>query len=323
MTKMLSTMVLIGLAVSTAGTSPRKIEQVPDQRAVAITFDDLPVASTRNDIDSWQETTTKLLLTLSRNRVPVVAFVIGSRLLVNGSPDQARLNLLKRWLDAGYELGNHTFSHQSLNSIPLKDYEADVVRNEEIIRPLLSRRHVHLRYFRHPMLHTGRSLEVKRQFESFLSERRYTIAPVTIDNSDWIFARAYENARDANDSKSLNQVAAAYAPYMASKVDYYEEQSLKLFGRRIRQILLVHANSINADHFGELITELKNRGYRFITLEEALRDPAYSSSDTFTGPAGISWLDRWALTRGVPRGFFAKEPRTPEFVMKLAGVTSE
>jgi peptidoglycan/xylan/chitin deacetylase (PgdA/CDA1 family) len=323
MTKTFSMILAIAMAISSAGRPQRKIADVPIQRDVAITFDDLPVASTRNDLKTWQKTTTKLLATFTRNRIPIVGFVNGNKLLAKGSPDKARLNLLVKWLNAGYELGNHTFSHQSLHSIPLADYEADVIRNEEIIGPLLSRHHATLRYFRHPMLHTGRSLELKHQFESFLSQRGYTIAPVTIDNSDWIFARAYDHVRDANDTKSMDQLAAAYVPYMASKVDYFEEQSLKLFGRRISQILLVHANSINADHFDELIEELRNRGYRFITLEKALKDPAYSSPDTFIGGAGISWLDRWALTRGVPRGFFAREPRTPEFVMKLAGVNSE
>jgi hypothetical protein len=68
---------------------------------------------------------------------------------------------------------------------------------------------------------------------------------------------------------------------------------------------------------------LKRRGYEFITLERALRDKAYGAPDNFTGPSGISWLDRWALTRGVPKGFFQAEPGTPAFVMKLAKVQSE
>jgi hypothetical protein len=68
---------------------------------------------------------------------------------------------------------------------------------------------------------------------------------------------------------------------------------------------------------------LQKRGYRFISLQDALTDKAYASPDTFTGPAGISWLDRWALTRGVPKDFFRGEPRTPAFIMKLAEVQSE
>jgi hypothetical protein len=85
----------------------------------------------------------------------------------------------------------------------------------------------------------------------------------------------------------------------------------------------VHANAINADHFKDIIAMLQKRGYRFITLQNALSDKAYASPDTFTGPGGISWLDRWAITRKEPATFFAGEPRTPEFVMKLAGVQSE
>jgi peptidoglycan/xylan/chitin deacetylase (PgdA/CDA1 family) len=187
----------------------------------------------------------------------------------------------------------------------------------------VTKRQAQLLYFRHPFLHTGRSVETRQQFESFLRAHGYTVAPVTIDNSDWIFARAYDNARDANDAPAMKQIGEAYVPYMEAKVAYFETQSSRLFDREIRQVLLLHANSINADYFPQLLAMLRRRGYEFITLERALRDEAYGSPDNFTGPSGISWLDRWALTRGVPKGFFQAEPRTPAFVMKLAEVQSE
>ena len=210
-----------------------------------------------------------------------------------------------------------------MNSTALSDYEADVLRGEEITGGLMTERGKTLRYFRHPFLHTGRSIETRQQFESFLRAHGYTIAPVTIDNSDWIFARAYENARAANDARAMQKVVAAYVPYIRSKFIYFESESRKLFGRNIKQVLLLHANSINAEHFGEIVAMLRSRRYKFVTLGDALTDKAYASTDTFTGPGGISWLDRWALTRRVPPGFFQKEPRTPAFVMKLAGVDSE
>ena len=291
-----------------------------ERREVAITFDDLPVASMLQDDPSWKEITRKLLRTITPNKLPVVAFVNENKLYVN---DPDRVSLLKAWLDAGLELGNHSFSHHSLNSTALSDYEADVLRGEEITGGLMTERGKTLRYFRHPFLHTGRSIETRQQFESFLRAHGYTIAPVTIDNSDWIFARAYENARAANDARARQRVAAAYVPYIKSKFIYFESESRKLFGRNIKQILLLHANSINAEHFGEIVAMLRSRRYKFVTLGDALTDKAYASTDTFTGPGGISWLDRWALTRRVPPGFFQKEPRTPAFVMKLAGVDSE
>ena len=69
-----------------------------------------------------------------------------------------RINVLKMWLDYGFELGNHTFSHASLNQIELKDWEDEVVQGESVTRMLLAQRKMKLRYFRHPYLDTGRDL---------------------------------------------------------------------------------------------------------------------------------------------------------------------
>jgi hypothetical protein len=79
-------------------------------------------------------------------------------------------------------------------------------------------------------------------------------------------------------------------------------------------VLLVHANMLNADRFGDLAAMLARRGYRFIALDRALEDPAYRSEDTYTGSGGITWLHRWALTRKMPKAFYAGEPAVPTFV---------
>jgi peptidoglycan/xylan/chitin deacetylase (PgdA/CDA1 family) len=297
--------------------------QSRQEKRVAITFDDLPVASTVQTGERWAEITSKLLTTMTRNKIPVIGFVNEGQLYRDNKLDPKRVALLRQWLDAGLELGNHTFSHKSLHAIPLAEYESDVLRGEEVLRQLTKEKHAKLRYFRHPFLHTGRSLEVRQEFESFLHSHGYTIAPVTIDNSEWIFARAYDNARDANDLAATSHIAEAYVPYMESKFAHFEDLSEKLFRRQIKQVLLLHANSINADHFADLVAMLKRRGYKFIRLEEALTDSAYQSPDTTTGPWGISWIDRWALTRKVPDDFFKGEPRTPPFVLQLAKVESE
>jgi peptidoglycan/xylan/chitin deacetylase (PgdA/CDA1 family) len=317
-----SGLLVLILAVSGCLPASGGIAQVP-RRKVAITFDDLPGVSSLPPESSWAEITEKLLATFKQEKLPIVGFVNENKLYRNDQLDPARLAVLNAWLAAGLELGNHTYSHGSLNSTPLADFEADVLRGEKVTRGLLAQQRKQLRYFRHPFLHTGRSVETRNQFLSFLTAHGYTVAPVTIDNSDWIFARAYDSARDAKDAAAMKQVAAAYVPYTEAKFAYYEQQSRKLFGRDIKQVLLVHANTINADHFPEIVAMLRKRGYKFITLQEALSDKAYAAPDTYAGPAGISWLDRWALTRGVANNFFQGEPRTPAFVLQLAGVESE
>jgi hypothetical protein len=105
---------------------------------------------------------------------------------------------------------------------------------------------------------------------------------------------------------------------MESVAEYYEQQSAALFGREIPQVLLLHANNINADHFGRLAQMYRRRGYAFIPLDQALRDPAYASADTYTGPAGITWIHRWAITQGKPGSSFAGEPTVPDWVQTLS-----
>ena len=294
----------------------------PSKRTIAVTIDDLPVVSTRRDIKNRREITKKLLSHIKQAKVPAIGFVNENKLYDGDRRDEAQIDLLRIWLDAGLELGNHTYSHRSLNAIPLGDYQADVLKGEAITRELLAGKKKRLRYFRHPFLQTGRSLEVKTQFDAFLAKHGYTIAPISFDNADYIFSRAYDNAFDKKDTALMKRVGEAYVPYMESKLDYWERQSMKLFGREISQTLLIHANFINSDYFDDLAAMFKRRGYRFVTLEEALNDDAYRLPDTYVGPAGISWLHRWAREKG-REYIVSDEPKVPEFVLKASGFESE
>jgi peptidoglycan/xylan/chitin deacetylase (PgdA/CDA1 family) len=217
------------------------------------------------------------------------------------------------WVDAGHELGNHTYSHRSLNRVPLDEFQADVVRGEPVTRALLQAKGRTLRYFRHPFLQVGLDLEKRRAFESFLRERGYTIAPVTIDNDEWIFAALYADARKRGDEAAAVRVADAYVAYMDGVFAFMEDLSRRVVGREMAQVLLVHANALNADHFSRIARLLESRGYRFITLEEALRDDAYARKDTYVGAWGISWLHHWEVTEGGKR---TPSPDPPAWVTR-------
>jgi hypothetical protein len=167
------------------------------------------------------------------------------------------------------------------------------------------------------------SLDIKHEIEKYLNELGYEIAPVTVDNSEWIFAAAYEKAFSADSTNQMRQVGKEYITYMNSKFEWYENKSDELFGRAIEHILLIHANRLNADYFDDLCAMIKSRGYMFVSLEEALKDEAYKTKDTFVKNNGISWIDRWALTAGKTKEFFTGEPRTPKYIMDIAGVDSE
>ena len=297
----------LGLASGSAQTG---------QRTVAVTIDDLPVVSTRRDLKNRQEITKKLLGHLAKAKVPAIGFVNENKLYTNEKRDEAQVDLLRMWLDAGLELGNHTYSHRSLNNIALAEYQSDLLKGESVTRELMSRKKKELRYFRHPYLQTGRSMEIKGQFDAFLRKHGYTTAPITLDNEDYVFSRAYDIAFDNGNPALMKKIGDAYLPYMEAKLDYWERQSMKLFGREISQTLLIHANFINSDYLDDLAAMFVRRGYKFVTLEQALKDEAYQLRDTYVGPAGISWLHRWANEKG--KGFILPdEPAVPDFVEKL------
>lgn len=286
-------------------------------RAVAITFDDLPFASAPTKDDAYLEKmTARLLHSLQANQVPAVGFVNEMKLYREGALDPIRVDMLRSWIRAGFELGNHTYSHPSLNRVPLEAFEADLLRGETVIRPLMQRSGKILRWFRHPFLHQGTTPEVRTAFRDFLAAHGYVVAPVTVNNSEWVFAAAYARAQADGDEAAARRIGAAYVPYMEAVFAQAEQLALDLFGRPIRHVLVLHANSLNADYFDALAAMLRQRGYRFITLDDALQDSAYASPLGITGIEGESWLDNWSRQAGLRP---SPPPPVPGFVKHWAG----
>ena len=291
-------------------------------KQVAITIDDLPVVTRLQQESIKTEVTKRILANLKQFDAPAIGFVNEGKMYKADTVSTFQEGLLQQWLDAGMELGNHTLRHPSYHRTDFEAYAKQIKDGEKITSRLLTQKNRKLKYFRHPFLHTGNTPEKKKQLEDFLEQEGYIVAPVTIDNSDWIYAAAYDRAMEEQDSEMMKKLGESFVDYIDSKFAYYETQSKKLFDRNIAHTLLLHANTINADYLDDLLARLKERGYEFITLTKALEDKAYESESTYTGNGGISWLDRWALTRGKGKiaHYFRAEPRCPEFVQEYSGL---
>ncbi|HVG29107.1 MAG TPA: M56 family metallopeptidase [Pyrinomonadaceae bacterium] len=290
--------------VKTAANAPRR---------VAVTFVALPM------IRTWyppraEKDMRKLLASLRANDVSAVGFVNAAQLYKDGVQDESRVNLLRLWLDAGMELGSEGFSHPNLHDTPLEDFKQDVQRGEYVTSQLAAERGARLRYFSYPFLNVGPDRETKEAFERFLAGRGMQVHKVTIDNWDWLFGKAYADARRAEDDETMRRVADEYVPYMERVFDFYEGLSRDTLGYEPPQVLMLTANALNCEKFDELAAMLKRRGYQFVTLDEAMRDRAYRQPDTYTGAWGISWLQRWAMARGAD---FREEPPLPPYVKQF------
>lgn len=193
-----------------------------------------------------------------------------------------------------------------------------------MIRPLVEARGGKVRWFRHPFLHAGRSAEVREQVVEYLAGHGYRVAPVTIDNSEWIYAREYSETLERGDEAGARRLGEDYLRYMLDVVAFYEQQAMEILGRPLPHVLLIHANLLNADWLHELLKRLEGMGYRWMPLEQAMEDPAYTRPISgYTGAGGITWLHRWAITEGVDTAVFRGEPRVPGWVEQGAAVQEQ
>jgi peptidoglycan/xylan/chitin deacetylase (PgdA/CDA1 family) len=283
---------------------------------VAVTFDDLPAPGdsvVSDDPAALHAMTARLLAELKEYKIPAIGFVNEDK-LYRGNFRQ-RVDILKMWVDAGFALGNHTYSHADLDTTPLAAYELDFLRGEIVTQPLLLSKGKRERYFRYPFLDVGETLETRRAFRQFLDRQRYAVAPVTIDNQEYMFAAVYAHALTTGDTGTADRVSASYLSYMNDIFAYFEKFSSDTLGYEPRQVLLLHADQLDTDEMGDLVKMMRARGYRFVSLRDALRDPAYSIPDAYDDDidGGVSWIEHWAQTKrkNVPDG-----PDVPDYVQK-------
>ncbi len=291
-------------------------------RQVVLTIDDLPSQEVA--------LSTEAELTMRNNRIVralkntrAIGFVNEDKLRRDGKLIESRRDMLKHWLQRGLDLGNHTFNHNGMHATPIDVYEQSILAGEKELRPLMAEFERKPQWFRHPYLQAGQNEPDRQRLAEFLARHQYQVAPVTIDNGEWIYARAYLNLLKQKNPRSAKQLRREYVDYIDAKFAFYEQASVDIFDREIPQILLLHANALNADALPALLKRVKRRGYEFISIKTAMSDPAFQHADGYRGRAGISWLHRWAMADKKPAGFYRGEPIVPKHVLEWAGVDGE
>ncbi len=284
-------------------------------KKICMTVDDLPivpygVSSSETQFDILK----KLLDTFEKYDVPAIGYVNEGKLYPDKRIDSAKYKLLEMWPANGFELGNHTFSHGSYHRLLFEDFTNDILKGEQLTRPLLKKYGLELKYFRHPFLHTGNTKASTDSLNQFLIDHNYIVAPVTIDNDDYLFAQAYGRAYQKGDSSLMKKIGESYIEHSEEKLKYYEKLTTTLFDRDMSQIMLTHANQLNADYMDKLLEMLKKYGYTFVSQSEALKDDAYNEPITKFSNWGISWLEKWVLSRGQNLDILKDSPDVPSYI---------
>lgn len=307
--KHLLLIILFGMLAPVQAQTPK--------RTMVVTFDDLPYVKIGDGsyVARGRRVTQEILSTLKKHKAPAVAFVNEGK-LGDGTDRKARIDLLRQWVAGGQTLGNHTYSHPDFNQLTVEQFQEEITKGEVVTRELMRSRQPYQLYFRHPQTHTGDTQEKKEAIEKFLAERGYKITPHTIENSDFIFNVPYAQALQSGDEALAKRVRDAYLDMTMVSTEFAEKISPQIFGHEIPQILLIHANDVTADALDEMLRRFEARGYTFVTLDQAMADPAYQTRDTYISKYGPTWFFRWSKSKGMNLDF-SGDPDPPKWVLDL------
>ena len=237
---------------------------------MAITVDDLPVHGklppglTRTDV------TKSILETLKSHHVPeVYGFINAAR----APQEKEGLEVLKLWVNAGYPLGNHTFSHPHLNKITAEQFNREIEKNEPTLKEIAGLHDWH--YFRYPFLDEGDTIEKRESVRGYLKEKKYKIAFVTDEFEDWAWNDPYARCILSQDPKSVEELKKSFLIEAESR--FLRDSNLleALYHRPVRRILLLHIGAFDALMLSSLLKMYQGKGVEFIPLSEAIKDPIY------------------------------------------------
>jgi peptidoglycan/xylan/chitin deacetylase (PgdA/CDA1 family) len=240
---------------------------------IAFTWDDVPAHSALPAGETRVEIGKKLIAAMQAEHMDSVwGFVNG----VAMEREPASEPMMKDWRAAGFPLGNHAWSHMNLNTASLADWEADVLKNEPVLEKYAAGSDWH--WLRYPYLAEGDTKEKRDGARKFLAEHHYKIAAVTMSFGDYMWNEPYARCVAKNDTAAIAQLEASYIDAAAQDADFRRAMAKALFGHDIPYVLLIHVGAFDARMLPRLLKMYREKGFSFITLEEAEKDPFYKSS---------------------------------------------
>jgi peptidoglycan/xylan/chitin deacetylase (PgdA/CDA1 family) len=277
------TVALCTLLVILVGVVPAQEKGKKPTKEICITFNELPAAKSFAGVD--RDAINYLILeALKAHGVKATGFVVGENV-------ETGYDILGRWLNEGHQLGNMTYSNQDLNELGIEQFIREIKLGADAIAPMLDGFGQKKRYFRYPYLHYGNTVEAKKQVKLYLDDRNYIVAHASVVPDDYLYNLSLEKLGKIPDSTEYENLMNEYINHVLDEIEREEQLSKEFIGRPVRQILLLRANRLNAIYLDEMLTAIENMGFKFITLDRALKDEVYSKTEAYYGSRGLGYID--------------------------------
>lgn len=270
---------------------------------VAITIDDLPENGFLPLGHSRQQIANKVLSVLKKHHLNgIYGFLNAKHLEFN--PEE--YDVLDSWRQSGNFLGNHGYSHLDLAKTSSDEYIADIKKNEPVLTEFMVNQNFH--YYRYPFLAEGETKEKRDVVRNYLEHNDYQIAQVTVDYFEYEWNAPYVRCKNQNNQKALNWLKENYLTQAENALTIASSLSQMLYKRDIKHILLIHINAFTAEMLDKLLTSYEQHGVKFISLEDALSDKAYTFNPDIARDRSYTFLNQMRL---------AKEMDNPKIVQEL------
>jgi peptidoglycan/xylan/chitin deacetylase (PgdA/CDA1 family) len=273
------------------------------QTDVAITVDDLPAhgdmpaGMTRTDIAQ------SMIATFEAKGVPNVYGFVNAK---NIAGDADRMAALRVWVDAGFSLGSHTFSHIDLSAYSVEEFTADVAADEPVLEALMGERDWH--WFRYPFAHEGDTLEKRHAVRKYFEEHGYKVAQITLDFEDYAWNNPYARCMEKRDTQAIAWLKSSYLGTAEEYIALGQKLATQIYGRDIKHVLVLHMGAFDALMLPDLLELLRKKGFHFVTLAEAQKDPAYLRDPDAALPYGGSLLEQLTEAQHLKYPPFAEKP---------------
>lgn len=254
-------------------TDKGKVAAAPAEPApmLAFTFDDLtahaplPAGYTRVGIAD------DIIAALKAGGAPAIGFINGVQL----TNEPASAPVLDKWRAAGLTLGNHGWSHANLDQLSDAQFLSELEKNEPILKAKAGATDWH--WFRYPFLaEAAANPERRARIRKLLAERGYKVATVTMDFSDWAYNNAYARCVAKGDADAILKMEHAWLGNASVQADRARAMAHALYDRDIPYVLLMHLGAFDAHMMPRLVALYREKGYRFVSIAEAEKDPYYA-----------------------------------------------
>jgi hypothetical protein len=117
---------------------------------------------------------------------------------------------------------------------------------------------------------------------------------------DYLFNDPYARCVAKKDTAAIAQLEASYLAAAEATIDYSRWMSKALYGRDIPYVLLMHVGGLDARMLPRLLTLYRDKGFSFISLEDAVKDSFYKNDLDLTLSPAPDTLEEAMRERGLP-----------------------